>query len=42
MAYPHGVYNSEVDTSLTSPIQGSAVVQVCSVPGFVLEGYIRH
>ena len=28
MAYPHGVYNSEVDTSLTSPIQGSAGLQV--------------
>lgn len=28
MAYPHGVYNSEVDTSLTSPIQGSAGLQI--------------
>lgn len=28
MAYPHGAYNSEVDTSLTSPIQGSAGLQV--------------
>ena len=28
MAYPHGVYNSEQDTSLTTPIQGSAGLQV--------------
>lgn len=28
MAYFHGVYNSEVDTSLTAPIQGSAGLQV--------------
>ena len=28
MAYFHGVYNSEIDTSLTAPIQGSAGLQV--------------
>lgn len=28
MAYPHGVYNTEQDTSLTTPIQGSAGLQV--------------
>jgi Phage tail sheath protein FI len=28
MAYKHGVYNSEIDTSLTTPIQGSAGLQV--------------
>ena len=28
MAYPHGVFNSEIDTSLTAPIQGSAGLQV--------------
>lgn len=28
MAYKHGVYNSENDTSLTTPIQGSAGLQV--------------
>ena len=28
MAYHHGVYNSEQDTSLTAPIQGSAGLQV--------------
>ena len=28
MAYFHGVYNSEIDTSLTAPIQGSAALQV--------------
>lgn len=28
MAYKHGVYNSEQDTSLNAPIQGSAALQV--------------
>lgn len=28
MSYFHGVYNSEIDTSLTAPIQGSAGLQV--------------
>jgi Phage tail sheath protein FI len=28
MAYKHGVYNSEQDTSLTTPVQGSAGLQV--------------
>ena len=28
MAYEHGVYNSEQDTSLTTPVQGSAGLQV--------------
>ena len=28
MAYFHGVYNNEIDTSLTAPIQGSAGLQV--------------
>lgn len=28
MSYYHGVYNSEIDTSLTAPIQGSAGLQV--------------
>ena len=28
MSYFHGVYNSEQDTSLTTPIQGSAGLQV--------------
>lgn len=28
MAYKHGVYNSEIDTSLATPIQGSAGLQV--------------
>lgn len=28
MAYDHGVYNSEQDTSLTTPVQGSAGLQV--------------
>jgi len=28
MGYFHGVYNSEIDTSLTAPIQGSAALQV--------------
>ena len=26
MAYFHGVYNSEIDTSLTAPIQGSILL----------------
>lgn len=28
MSYFHGVYNSEIDTSLTAPIQGSAGLQI--------------
>lgn len=28
MAYKHGVYNTEIDTSLTAPIEGSAGLQI--------------